>query len=186
MHALLRFALPLSLVLTLGACALPQGASDADATSESIDRLHVSDPTAEQRVREQIDLVSRRTRALCVAPENKAYFRHTPCLPIGVTEAHLKDQAKPTKAELDIARRVFAQLDEMNLQTQAVMRETNEPHYEALADKIERFYTPRIQHLQNEFLTGRLSWAAYNAERKKMNDDFVAEDTQAPLNAPSP
>ena len=54
------------------------------------------------------------------------------------------------------------------------MQQTGDPHYKELAEKIRLFYTPKIEHLQNEFLTGRLTWAAYNAQRKAMNDEFTS------------
>ena len=34
----------------------------------------------------------------------------------------------------------------------------------------------KIERLQNEFLTGRITWAAYNAQRKAMNDEFTSSE----------
>ena len=167
------------LALILSACApLPPTQADAAALAAAAEaRAREGARTeAQLAVKKQIDLVARHTRAICVAPENRAYFRHTPCLPVEVTDKHLADKKLPTAAELRIAKRVFSRIDDMNRDTLAVMLQTEDPYYKELAEKIRLFYTPKIERLQNEFLTGRITWAAYNAQRKAMNDEFTSSE----------
>lgn len=163
------------LALILSACApLPPSQDDpaALAAAEEARAREAARTEAQLAVKKQIDLVARHTRAICVAPENRAYFRHTPCLPVEVTDKHLADKKLPTAAELRIAKRVFSRIDDMNRDTLAVMLH----YYKELAEKIRLFYTPKIERLQNEFLTGRITWAAYNAQRKAMNDEFTSSE----------
>ena len=163
------------LALILSACApLPANPDDPQAVAAQEEAK--AEEAARAAVQKQIDLVARHTRAICVAPENRNYFQHTPCLPVDVTEKHLSDKRLPTAAELRIAKRVFSRIDDMNRDTLAVMQETSDPFYEELAEKILHFYTPKIERLQNEFLTGRLTWAAYNAQRKALNEEFTAAE----------
>ena len=167
------------LALILSACApLPPSHDDpaALAAAEEARAQEAARTEAQLAVKKQIDLVARHTRAICVAPENRAYFRHTPCLPVEVTEKHLADKKLPTSEELRIAKRVFSRIDDMNRDTLAVMQQTEDPYYKELAEKIRHFYTPKIERLQNEFLTGRITWAAYNAQRKAMNDEFTSSE----------
>ena len=93
-----------------------------------------------------------------------------------MTDKHLADKKLPTAAELRIAKRVFSRIDDMNRDTLAVMLQTEDPYYKELAEKIRLFYTPKIERLQNDFLTGRITWAAYNAQRKAMNDEFTSSE----------
>lgn len=167
------------LALILSACApLPPSQDDpaALAAAEEARAREAARTEAQLAVKKQIDLVARHTRAICVAPENRAYFRHTPCLPVEVTDKHLADKKLPTAAELRIAKRVFSRIDDMNRDTLAVMLQTEDPYYKELAEKIRLFYTPKIERLQNDFLTGRITWAAYNAQRKAMNDEFTSSE----------
>lgn len=165
--------------LILAACApMPSTKDDpaAKATRQEALAKEAAHTAAQEAVQKQIDLVARHTRAICVAPENRAYFRNTPCLPVEVTEKHIANKTLPTAAELRIAKRVFNQIDDMNRDTLEVMRQTEDPYYKELAEKIRLFYTPKIERLQNEFLTGRITWAAYNAQRKAMNDEFTSSE----------
>ena len=120
------------LALILSACApLPPSPDDPAvlAAAEEARAQEAARTEAQLAVKKQIDLVARHTRAICVAPENRAYFRHTPCLPVEVTEKHLADKKLPTAAELRIAKRVFSRIDDMNRETLAVMQQTGDPHY---------------------------------------------------------
>ena len=104
------------LALILSACApLPPSPDDPAvlAAAEEARAQEAARTEAQLAVKKQIDLVARHTRAICVAPENRAYFRHTPCLPVEVTEKHLADKKLPTAAELRIAKRVFSRIDDM-------------------------------------------------------------------------
>ena len=151
------------LALILSACApLPPSQDDpaALAAAEEARAREAARTEAQLAVKKQIDLVA----------------RHTPCLPVEVTDKHLADKKLPTAAELRIAKRVFSRIDDMNRDTLAVMLQTEDPYYKELAEKIRLFYTPKIERLQNEFLTGRITWAAYNAQRKAMNDEFTSSE----------
>ena len=126
------------LALILSACApLPPSQDDpaALAAAEEARAREAARTEAQLAVKKQIDLVARHTRAICVAPENRAYFRHTPCLPVEVTDKHLADKKLPTAAELRIAKRVFSRIDDMNRDTLAVMLQTEDPYYKELAEK---------------------------------------------------
>ena len=173
MRFVLLRSFSLLLPILLAACA-PLPAEQKLTTNEETYRVaEHTDPEADRLVSAQIDLVSRRTRAVCVTPEFQSYFQHTPCLPSGMTDKHLSDKRLPTAEELRAAKRVFAQIDEMNHETLAVMQKTQDTRYTELAEKIRYFYTPKIERLQNELLTGRLPWNAYNARRKALNLSLI-------------
>ena len=106
-------------------------------------------------------------------------YNYPPLAEVGVNIAYNLPailQPEESPAELRIAKRVFNQIDDMNRDTLKVMRQTEDPYYKELAEKIRLFYTPKIERLQNEFLTGRITWAAYNAQRKAMNDEFTSSE----------
>ena len=78
--------------LILSACAPLPPSQDDPATLAAAEEARAREAArteAQLAVKKQIDLVARHPRAICVAPETRAYFRHTPCLPVEVTDMPL-------------------------------------------------------------------------------------------------
>lgn len=148
---------------------------------ERIDSMVKSKPKkrpAENTLYQQrIDEVSRSLRNLCTNPQNKAYFDKTPCLPAGMKRAYLEDNSYPTEVQRIVAARVFKEMNNLNTTTHQIMRSTGNQRYTENANYSAKHVQPRIQTLQQKFLSGKMTWAAYNKERLAIFNDTADRDT---------
>ena len=111
------------------------------------------------------------------SPANRPYYAKTPCLPSGMTEAHLKDGSRITPEARRVAERVFASLHKLNEDTRSLMISSGDAHLIKLARHSREMVDPKISALQSSLLKGAMTWAEYNRARLEVYD---ASRTGAP------
>ena len=99
--------------------ASSEGVSQSSRTSQ--DSTLSTRETENEKYNERIAIVARDVRAICTAPANQLYYTRTPCLPAGMTEAHLRDPARMTAQAKVVTKRIFDQLHKLNEETRALM-----------------------------------------------------------------
>ena len=97
----------------------------------------------------------------CVAQDNQPYYRKTACLPSGITDEMTKDSTRITAAQKRAAEAVFAFTHELNEETRRIMRETQDPALAARAELSQRLRDPQINTLQEDLLSGKITWGEY-------------------------
>ncbi|WP_370802828.1 hypothetical protein [Sutterella wadsworthensis] len=161
-------ALFVVLVTSLAGCSTtlaPQRSASGTST-ETVRPIHQQEDEAEpQSYRERIEVVVQRMRAACVAQDNQPYYRKTACLPSGITDEMTKDSTRITAAQKRAAEAVFAFTHELNEETRRIMRETQDPALAARAELSQRLRDPQINTLQEDLLSGKITWGEYNTAR---------------------
>lgn len=154
---------------TLAGCAVPPPAQIEQAPAPE------PDPVVEEHEHRALDALSDRfeavgvrMRAICVSPENRAYFNKTACLPSGITEEMTKDTSRITKAQKRAAEQVFRATHELNEETRDLMLKSGIPSYMDDAIESRRTIDPAIKDLQNRLLSGKITWGEYNRERREL------------------
>lgn len=149
----------------------PSTASEASAQSP---RTHQSTPkhsastkaeAENEEYHERIAIVARDIRAICAAPANQLYYTRTPCLPAGMTEAHLRDPARMTAQAQVVTKRIFDQLHQLNEETRALMMASGDPDLIRLARRSREVVDPQIKDIQDALLSGKITWGEYNRAR---------------------
>ena len=97
-----------------------------------------------------------------MAQDNQPYYRKTACLPSGITDEMTKDSTRITAAQKRAAEAVFAFTHELNEETRRIMRETQDPALAARAELSQRLRDPQINTLQEDLLSGKITWGEYN------------------------
>ena len=121
----------------------------------------------------QIERVAERMRAVCVAPEYKAYFAKTACLPAGITPKMMQDRSKITAAQRKAAEQVFKIARELNDETRRFMIETELPAFKDDVEWSELHVDPQVERLQKELLSGHSTWGEYNTLRRRIADESL-------------
>ena len=156
-------ALFVVLVTSLVGCSTtlaPQRSASGTST-ETIQPIHQQEDEAEpQSYRERIEVVVQRMRAACVAQDNQPYYRKTACLPSGITDEMTKDSTRITAAQ--------KRAHELNEETRRIMRETQDPALAARAELSQRLRDPQINTLQEDLLSGKITWGEYNTARRAL------------------
>ena len=164
-------ALFVVLVTSLVGCSTtlaPQRSASGTST-ETIQPIHQQEDEAEpQSYRERIEVVVQRMRAACVAQDNQPYYRKTACLPSGITDEMTKDSTRITAAQKRAAEAVFAFTHELNEEIRRIMRETQDPALAARAELSQRLRDPQINTLQEDLLSGKITWGEYNTARRAL------------------
>lgn len=171
-------ALLASALLVLAGCAAtttpraPAGGGAVTAAELAAPPAHGAAPAADPHsagYRARIEEVASRMRAACVADDYQPYFKKTACLPGGITEEMLADRTRITAAQKRAAREVFALTHALNEETRRIMIESGTPEERAraLASQSER--DPLISALQEDLLSGRITWGGYNARRLELH-----------------
>ena len=159
-------ALFVVLVTSLVGCSTtlaPQRSASGRST-ETVRPIHQQEDEAEpQSYRERIEVVVQRMRAACVAQDNQPYYRKTACLPSGITDEMTKDSTRITVAQKRAAEAVFAFTHELNEETRRIMRETQDPALAARAELSQRLRDPQINTLQEDLLSGKITWGTLPA-----------------------
>lgn len=176
--------LMLSLVLfsLLGGCVtVPTGTdSKADGSREASAPQHrrgTERPVREsenERYNERIAQVSKDIRAICTSPANRLYYAKTPCLPSGMTEAHLKDGSRITPQARRVAQQVFENLHKLNEDTRDLMTSLGDARLIRLARHSREVVDPKIEAMQAALLTGAMTWGQYNRARLEVFESSKA------------
>ena len=123
------------LSLLAGCATAPRGTNTDAGTQQEVTstRRHTTaerfaKTTDNELYNERIAQVSRDIRAICTSPANRPYYAKTPCLPSGMTEAHLKDGSRITPEARRVAERVFASLHKLNEDTRSLMISSGDAH----------------------------------------------------------
>lgn len=169
----------------LAGCATAPTSTDPDAGAQhevpTARRHTISErfakTTDNELYNERIAQVSRDIRAICTSPANRPYYAKTPCLPSGMTEAHLKDGSRITPEARRIAERVFASLHKLNEDTRSLMISSGDARLIMLARHSREVVDPKIAALQSSLLKGAMTWAEYNRARLEV---YEASRTSAP------
>ena len=163
----------------LSACGTTSHSLKPSATSEASaqsSRTHQSTPkhsaptkaeakAENEQYHERIAIVARDIRAICTAPANQLYYTRTPCLPAGMTEAHLRDPARLTAQAQVVTKRIFDQLHQLNEETRALMMASGDPDLIRLARRSREVGDPQIKNIQDALLSGKITWGEYNRAR---------------------
>ncbi len=157
------------LSLLAGCATAPRGTNTDAGTQQEVTstRRHTTaerfaKTTDNELYNERIAQVSRDIRAICTSPANRPYYAKTPCLPSGMTEAHLKDGSRITPEARRVAERVFASLHKLNEDTRSLMISSGDAHLIKLARHSREMVDPKISALQSSLLKGAMTWAEYN------------------------
>lgn len=118
-----------------------------------------------EQYHERIAIVARNIRAICTAPANQLYYTRTPCLPAGMTEAHLRDPARLTAQAQVVTKRIFDQLHQLNEETRALMMASGDPDLIRLARRSREVVDPQIKNIQDALLSRKITWGEYNRAR---------------------
>lgn len=164
-----------SALIVLAGCAAttaPRTPDGGGAVTAAEPAAHGTAPAAGPHsagYRARIEEVASRMRAACVADDYQPYFKKTACLPGGITEEMLADRTRITAAQKRAAREVFALTHALNEETRRIMIESGTPEERAraLASQSER--DPLISALQEDLLSGRITWGGYNARRLELH-----------------
>lgn len=166
----MRFRLKLlilssSVLSLLGGCAVTPTSTESKHQSieTAVDREPLSQ--SNEHYNERITQVSRDVRAICTSPANRLYYAKTPCLPAGMTEAHLKDRSRITPDAKRVAERVFESLHKINEDTRDLMMSTGNPRLIELAQHSREVVDPKIEAIQSSLLKGAMTWGEYNRAR---------------------
>lgn len=172
------------LSLLAGCATAPRGTNTDAGTQQEVTstRRHTTaerfaKTTDNELYNERIAQVSRDIRAICTSLANRPYYAKTPCLPSGMTEAHLKDGSRITPEARRVAERVFASLHKLNEDTRSLMISSGDAHLIKLARHSREMVDPKISALQSSLLKGAMTWAEYNRARLEVYD---ASRTGAP------
>lgn len=164
----------ISLLSACGTTAHSQKPSTASEASAQSSRTHQSTPkhsastkaeAENEEYHERIAIVARDIRAICTAPANQLYYTRTPCLPAGMTEAHLRDPARMTAQAQVVTKRIFDQLHQLNEETRALMMASGDPDLIRLARRSREVVDPQIKDIQDALLSGKITWGEYNRAR---------------------
>ncbi len=176
--------LMLSLVLfsLLGGCATAPTGTETNAdgsreTSATQHRRGAERPVREsenERYNERIAQVSKDIRAICTSPANRLYYAKTPCLPSGMTEAHLKDGSRITPQARRVAQQVFENLHKLNEDTRDLMTSSGDARLIRLARHSREVVDPKIEAMQAALLNGTMTWGQYNRARLEVFESSKA------------
>ena len=72
------------------------------------------------------------------------------------------------RAQKRAAEAVFAFTHELNEETRRIMRETQDPALAARAELSQRLRDPQINTLQEDLLSGKITWGEYNTARRAL------------------
>ncbi len=155
---------------TLAGCAVPPPAPETEqpAVVEADPVVDEQEHRALDALSDRFEVVGVRMRAICVSPENRAYYNKTACLPSGITEAMLKDTSRITKAQKRAAEQVFNATHTLNEETRDLMLKSGIPSYMDEAIESRRTIDPAVKDLQNRLLSGKITWGEYNRERRDL------------------
>ena len=84
-----------------------------------------------------------------------------------------KDSTRITAAQKRAAETVFAFTHELNEETRRIMRETQDPALAARAELSERLRDPQINTLQEDLLSGKITWGEYNTARRALAEAAI-------------
>lgn len=157
----------------LSACGTTSHSLKPSASSEAVgqssrtskDATLSTRETENEKYNERIAIVARDVRAICTAPANRLYYTRTPCLPAGMTEAHLRDPARMTAQAKVVTKRIFDQLHKLNEETRALMMESGNPDLIRQARQSREIVDPKIKDIQDALLDGKITWGEYNRAR---------------------
>lgn len=187
---ILLAAATLTGALALTGCAVPPGGTPEPSAAIPTEPVRVEeDATRRERVaalEKQFRSAGIRLRAICVSPENRAYFRKTSCLASAITEEMKADTSKPTDAQKKAARNVFRLTHELNEETRTMMVKSGLPEYVEKAFESRTYADPKIQALQRDFLEGELTWGEYNQARAALVDRDEERGAGTDEGAPAP
>lgn len=180
---MLRFRLSCAALFLsfLAGCAVPpqgDGTAATETTASTESESEVMNELAAVRadeLSERFEAVARRMRAICVSPENKAYFRKTGCLPNDITDEMTRDKTSITAEQKRAAENVFKRTHELNEQTRDLMFRTGIPEYMDQAIYSRTHTDPLIRNLQSRLLSREITWGEYNAERRALAEESTAE-----------
>lgn len=165
MHLRLSAAVLTLCTLMLAGCAALQNNASAPASGTSA----AEDSRLPEAYREQIARVIQRMRAACIAEDYQPYFRKTACLPSGITDEMTADRTRITAQQKRAAQAVFALTHELNEETRRIMTGTQDAELAAQAEASRRVRDPQISALQNDLLSGKITWGEYNAGRRSLS-----------------
>lgn len=157
----------------LGGCATApigtgtnaDGTREASAPQRQTSAARPARESDNERYNERIAQVSRDIRAICTSPANRLYYAKTPCLPSGMTQAHLMDGSRITPETRRVAQRVFASLHKLNEDTRNLMTSSGDARLIRLARHSREVVDPKIEAMQAALLKGAMTWAEYNRAR---------------------
>lgn len=168
----------------LSACGTTTGIRQPSESSSVTQRVSPSNDAVEGEAKgdmegynERIAVVAKDIRAICTAPTNQAYYSKTPCLPSGMTQAHLKDASRLTPQAKAVTKRIFEQLHDLNEETRSLMMKSGNPQLIELARQSREIIDPQIKTIQNALLEGRMTWGEYNRARLEI---FESSSDNAP------
>lgn len=177
---LLQTVFALVAVISLSACTTTgvgvnrsQTPTEGGSAESAHETPELSDAVSEQ-YHERIAVVAREIRAVCSSAANQAYFGHTPCLPAGMTDKHLRDRTRITPEQKKVAQRIFDQLHRLNEETRTFMTESGSPELVTLARHSRETVDPQIQALQDALLSGSITWGEYNRSRLEIFEASTA------------
>ena len=157
----------------LSACGTTSHSFKPSASSEAVgqssrsfqDTSRSTSEAENEKYNERIAIVARDVRAICTAPANRLYYTRTPCLPAGMTEAHLRDPARMTAQAKVVTKRIFDQLHKLNEETRALMMDSVNPDLIRQARQSREIVDPKIKDIQDALLDGKITWGEYNRAR---------------------
>lgn len=152
-------------LLLAGCQVLPPEKNQAVQGVDPLPAVDVQAPTVDDRYQAKVKETARDMSAVCASADLQAYFRHTPCLPMRITEKDCRSKKQVSRYEREAAKKAFERFNVLSAKMREWMKTHGTPAMKAEALRAEAETLPQIEALQIEFLKGALLWGEYNRRR---------------------
>lgn len=137
----------------------------------------VLSPSPSTDFKEDMEKLKQKTAERCANPEFKEYYDKSPCLAEQINFQYVSDTTKITPAQKKVFAKVRADIDASQKERARIDRESGNGF---AADTALRLLAGPNDANNLDLYNGKITWGEYNAKRREIFSNFIAELRKGP------